>query len=211
MNRSIYTTLFLDIGGVLLTNGWDHHMRENAAKHFNLNYDEMSSRHALTFDTYEIGKISLDEYLNRVVFYKPRQFSMQMFKDFMYQQSQSYPNMIKMIMKVKALYGLRTIAVNNEGKELMQYRVHQFNLKELFDFFVCSSFIGLKKPDEQIYYMALEMAQVSPQEVIYIDDRPMLVEIGKKLGIQSIHHIQFEQTEMELTNLLSDSSLARTR
>ncbi len=203
MNASKYTTLFLDVGGVLLTNGWDHHMREHAAEKFGLNYEEMNSRHALTFDTYEIGKITLDEYLNRVVFYQSRSFSAQEFKEFMYDQSQSHPAMIQLILDIKSRYSLRTVVVSNEGKELMIQRIKRFKMKEFIDFFVCSGFVGLRKPDEAIYSIALDMAQVDPKEVIYIDDRPMLVEIGAKLGMQAIHHVDVKQTQSILTDLLS--------
>lgn len=206
MNTSRYTTLFLDVGGVLLTNGWDHHSRENAAKKFHLDYDEMNGRHALTFDTYEIGKITLDEYLNRVVFYQSRSFSLDQFKEFMFVQSQSYPEMIQLIRDVKVHYSLRTVVVSNEGRELMEQRIKRFQLKKFIDFFVCSGFIGLRKPDEEIYRTALDMAQVDPNEVIYIDDRPMLVEIGCKLGMQSIRHMTATQTRNLLSKFLSDLS-----
>ena len=85
------TTLFLDIGGVLLTNGWDRNIRIRAAEKFGLDQDEMNERHHLTFDTYEEGKLSLDEYLHRVVFYQDRSFSPEEFKAFMYAQSQPFP------------------------------------------------------------------------------------------------------------------------
>lgn len=209
MHTPIYTTLFVDIGGVLLTNGWDHHMRESVAQKFNLNYEEMNSRHALTFDTYEIGKITLDEYLNRIVFYQPRSFSLEAFKECMFSQSQPYPKMIKLIRDIKERYSLRIVSVNNEGRELMIHRINKFHLKEFIDFFVSSGFVGLRKPDEQIYRMALEMAQVDPKEVIYIDDRPMLTEIGQKLGMQSIQHKTFEQTETLLKKMLLNTPAGR--
>ena len=81
------TTLFLDIGGVLLTNGWDHNIRRRAADKFGLNYEEMNERHHLTFDTYEQGKLSLNDYLDRIVFYQDRSFSREEFTAFMYAQS----------------------------------------------------------------------------------------------------------------------------
>src|ERR1041384_2585067 len=127
--HSQITTLFLDIGGVLLTNGWDHNSRKRAAETFGLDYDEMSERHHLTFDTYEEGKLSLDEYLNRVVFYQERSFSREEFKKFMYAQSKPYPDMIKLIRGLKSQYGLRVAAVSNEGRELTIYRVQQFKLR----------------------------------------------------------------------------------
>lgn len=202
MNASPYTTLLLDVGGVFLTNGWDHHMREKAAQQFNLDLIELEKRHALTFDTYEIGKITLDVYLDRVIFYLPRPFSREKFKEFMFSQSEAYPEMIQLIRDVKARHSLRTLVVSNEGRELMIHRIKRFQLKEFIDFFVCSGFIGLRKPDEQIYHMALEMAQVDPQEVIYIDDRPMLAEIGRELGMEAIHHQHFQQTKNLIQNLL---------
>jgi putative hydrolase of the HAD superfamily len=210
MNGSAYTTLFLDVGGVFLTNGWDHHMREHAAQKFRLDYAEMNSRHALTFDTYEIGKITLDEYLKRVVFYQPRDFSMEEFKEFMFAQSQPYSEMIQLIREIKSRYSLRTIAISNEGRELMVQRIKRFQLKEFIDFFVCSGFVGLRKPDEEIYRIALDMAQVDPKEVIYIDDRPMLAEIGNKLGMQAFHHMSFEQTQAFLQKILSVTPTGRT-
>lgn len=204
MNRSVYTTLFLDVGGVLLTNGWDHGIREKAANKFNLDLIELNKRHSLTFDTYEIGKISLDVYLDRVIFYVPRNFSKEEFKEFMFSQSQAYPDMIKLIRDVKTRYSLRTVAVSNEGRELMNHRIQGFKLKEFIDFFICSSFIGLRKPDVDMYRMALEIAQVKPQEVIYIDDRQMLTEIGSQLGMQVILHKNVQKTDDLLQQFLSE-------
>lgn len=203
MTATKYTTLFLDVGGVFLTNGWDRHMRERAAQKFNLDFVELNTLHALTFDTYEIGKITLDVYLDRVVFYTDRNFSREEFKEYMYAQSQAYPEMIQLIRNVKADYGLHTVVVSNEGRELMVNRIERFQLKEFIDFFVCSGFVGLRKPDLDIYRMALEMAQVTPQEVIYIDDRSMLTEIGAKLGMQAIQHSSFQQTQNLLKDFLS--------
>ena len=202
MDTSVYTTLFLDIGGVFLTNGWDRHMREKVAQKFHLDYEEMNSRHALTFDTYEIGKISLDEYLNRVVFYQPRSFSLEEFKECMFAQSQPYPEMIQLIRDAKVRYSLRIVVVSNEGRELMIQRINRFRLKEFVDIFVCSCFVGLRKPDEEIYRVAWDVAQVEPKEVIYIDDRTMLVEIGNKLGMKSIQHKTLEQTRSLLKDIL---------
>jgi len=206
MSNKKFTTLFLDIGGVLLTNGWDHNAREIASKQFGLDSIEFNKRHALTFDTYEMGKISLDVYLDRVVFYLPRSFSREEFKNFIFSQSQSYQQMIELVQDLKKRYSLRTVAVSNEGREIMQYRINQFHLKEFIDFFVCSCFIGLRKPDTEVYRLALEMAQVRPDEVIYIDDRIMLTDIGSQLGMQTIQHQNYEQTKKLLLNMLSPAN-----
>ena len=195
------TTLFLDIGGVLLTNGWDHNIRTRAAEKFGLDYDEMNERHHLTFDTYEEGKLSLDEYLNRVVFYQEHSFSREEFKAFMYAQSQPFPEMIKLMGDLKTKHGLQVAAVSNEGRELTAYRVGQFKLGSFIDFFVSSCFVHYRKPDADIYRIALDIAQVSTEQVVYIDDRPMFVEIAQELGIRGIIHKDYETTRKTLETM----------
>ncbi len=195
---SSITTLFLDIGGVLLTNGWDRAIRKHAADKFSLDYDEMNERHHLTFDTYEEGKLSLDEYLSRVVFYQERSFSREEFKTFMYAQSQPFPEMIELMRGLKAQHGLQVAAVSNEGRELAVYRVQQFKLGTFIDFFVSSCFVHYRKPDADIYRIALDIAQVNPQQVVYIDDRPMFVEVAQGLEIRGILHKGYETTRIAL-------------
>lgn len=197
-----YTTLFLDIGGVLLTNGWDHQSREKAAQHFDLNEEEMNKRHVLLFDTYEIGKLSLDEYIEGVVFYEPRPFSQEAFKQFMFDQSQAYSVMLQLMKGIKKHYNLKIVAVTNEGRELMVHRLNQFKLKEFIDFFICSAFVHLRKPDLDFYRLALDSAQVKPEEVIYIDDRPLLADMGRRLGMQAIQHVSYEKTHQLLDEYL---------
>jgi putative hydrolase of the HAD superfamily len=204
MSRSSYTTLFLDIGGVLLTNGWDRNSRALAARQFAFDLDEMNKRHALFFDTYEIGKITLDTYLDYVVFYTPRKFSREEFKKFLFSQSQMLPEMFHWMIECKERFGLTVIAVTNEGRELMENRIHLFQLKKLFDFFICSSFLGIRKPDADIYRRALDAAYVSPEEVIYVDDRELMTDIAKSLGMQTIHHVSFEDTKKQLLHFLKD-------
>jgi putative hydrolase of the HAD superfamily len=195
------TTLFLDIGGVLLTNGWDHNSRKRAAETFGLDYDEMSERHHLTFDTYEAGKLSLDEYLKRVVFYRERPFSGEEFKKFMYDQSKPYPDMIKLICGLKTQYGLRVAAVSNEGRELTMYRVQEFELRTFVDFFVSSCFVHYRKPDEDMYRIALDISQAQSEQVVYIDDREMFVEVARELGITGIVHTGYKATRKLLEGL----------
>jgi len=192
------TTLFLDIGGVLLTNGWDHNIRARAAEKFSLDYAEMNERHHLTFDTYEEGKLSLDEYLKRVVFYQPRDFTPDVFKAFMYAQSKPFLEMIELMRGLKTQHGLQVAAVSNEGRELTTYRVQQFKLGTFIDFFVSSCFVHYRKPDEDMYRIALDIAQTSPEQVIYIDDRAMFVEVAQELGIQGIIHTNYQTTSKGL-------------
>jgi putative hydrolase of the HAD superfamily len=195
------TTLFLDIGGVLLTNGWDHTMRKRAAEIFDLDYEDMNERHHLTFDTYEEGKLSLDEYLARVIFHEEQPFSVQKFRQFMFDQSQPYQSMIELIRQLKTRYRLKVAAVSNEGRELTIHRIQTFSLDSFIDFFVSSCFVHYRKPDADIYRIALDIAQVSPDQVIYIEDRPMFVDVARGLGIQGIRHTDYETTRAALAGM----------
>lgn len=195
------STLFVDIGGVLLTNGWDRSARQRAAQVFQLDYEELNERHHLTFDTYEAGKLSLDEYLTRAVFYEARPFSREAFKAFMFEQSQPYPRMIQLMRAVKGRYALKIAAVSNEGRELMQYRIQKFELGQFIDFFVVSSFVHCRKPDHDIYRIALDIAQVPPEQVAYLEDRAMFVEVARSLGLHGIQHTRYEATRAALADL----------
>lgn len=192
------TTLFLDIGGVLLTNGWDHHSRRAAMDKFGLDREDVNERHHLTFDTYEEGKISLDEYLDRVVFFEDRAFSRADFKGFMYSRSQPLQDMIDFTRELVAKHNLRTVAVSNEGKELNEYRIATFGLTSLINAFISSCYVHLRKPDVDMFRMALNISHASPDQVVYIDDRPMFVEVATALGIHGIRHCGLATTRTRL-------------
>ncbi|MGB7749492.1 MAG: HAD family phosphatase [Verrucomicrobiia bacterium] len=202
MKRSVpITALFLDIGGVLLTDGWDHHARKRAARNFKLELAEMEDRHHLTFDTYEEGKLTLQEYLGRVVFYEERPFTPAQFRRFMFAQSKPYPEMIELIRELKAKYGLKIAVVSNEARELNAYRIRKFKLAGFVDSFVSSSFVHVRKPDADIFRLALDIAQVSARQVVYIENTPMFVQVAEGLGIRSILHTDYKSTRAKLASL----------
>jgi len=199
--RPQITHLFLDIGGVLLTNGWDRHMRQAAAEKFGLDLDDMNDRHKMSFDTYEQGKLSLDTYLNQVVFYKDRPFTREAFKAFMYAQSQPKVDMINLVSALKWKYRLRVAAISNEGRELTVHRIQKFNMTAFIDFFVSSCFVHFRKPDADMYHIALDISQADPARSVYIDDRALFVEIAQSLGLRGILHQGFESTRQILAEL----------
>jgi putative hydrolase of the HAD superfamily len=188
------TALFLDIGGVLLTDGWDHHARKRAATHFKLEWAEMEDRHRLNFDTYEEGKLTLEEYLGRVVFYQKRSFTRAEFRRFMFAQSKPYPEMIKLFARLKARHGLKIAVVSNEARELNAYRIRRFKLDGLVDAFISSCFVHLRKPDVDIFRLALDIVQMPFRQVVYIENTPMFVQIAESLGIRSILHTDYQST-----------------
>jgi len=181
--------VFFDIGGVLLSDGWGHVARQAAAKKFKLDYQEMDILHDYIFNTYEIGKITLDNYLDTVVFNNPRDFTKEDFKTFMFAQSQELPNMLEWLKQWrKDNPDIRIISINNEPKELNDYRIKKFELHECFDAFISSCEVGMRKPDPGIYNLAMGIAHATSEQCIYFDDRPMLIDAAQKLGIKSYHH-----------------------
>ena len=164
--------LFSDIGGVLLTNGWGHESRMAAAKKFNIDYDEMDILHDFIFNVYEMGKISLDDYLDTVVFREKRNFSKEEFKEFMFAQSIELPGTLSWLIKWKNEHkNVKVISMNNEPRDLNQYRIQKFMLHDFFDAFVSSCEVGMRKPDPGIYLLGLGIAQAKPEECVYFDDR----------------------------------------
>ncbi len=194
------TALFLDVGGVLLTNGWDRHARERAAKVFDLDPAEMDERHHLTFDTYEVGKLTLDEYLSRVVFYRDRPFTRDQFRSFMFEQSKPFPEMIELFNQLKARHGLKIAVVSNEGRELTEHRIQKFKLSEFVDFFISSCFVHFRKPDTDIFRIALDIAQAPARQVVYVENTPMFVQVAEGLGIRGILHTDYESTRAKLAS-----------
>ena len=200
MNENKITTLFLDIGGVLLSNGWGHLFRNQAADKFNLDTAEMEMRHKLLFVIYEEGRVTLNEYLNRVVFYESRNFTMQQFKDFMFSLTTANQDMIALIKKLKVKYNLKVIAVSNEAEEMNAYRIKKFHLNSFIDFFVSSCYVHVRKPDATIFKLAIDFSQVALNEIIYIDDVKMFVEVAKDAGITGIDHLNYSSTAKKLAD-----------
>lgn len=194
--------LFSDIGGVLLTNGWGHESRMAAAEKFKIDYEQMNILHNFIFNVYEIGKISLNDYLDTVIFNKQRDFSKEEFINFMYDQSQLLPDTLSWFVEWKRKHEhVKIISLNNEPRELNQYRIQKFNLHDFFDAFVTSCEVGMRKPDPGIYLLGLGIAQARPEECIYFDDRYMLVQAAKKTGIRAFHHTSFENTKKVMESL----------
>jgi putative hydrolase of the HAD superfamily len=194
------TCVFLDIGGVLLTDGWDHHARKRAATKFKLELPEMEDRHHLNFETYEEGKLTLEEYLGRVVFYQKRPFTRAQFRRFMFAQSKPYPEMLELVAQLRVRHRLKIAVVSNEARELNAYRIRKFKLNGFVDFFISSCFVHLRKPDADIFRLALDIAQSSARQVVYIENTPMFVQIAEGLGIRSILHTDYRSTCAKLAS-----------
>lgn len=203
MDKTKY--LFSDIGGVLLTNGWGHQSRKKAAETFQFDYKEMSIRHEFIFNTYEIGKISLDHYLDIVVFFKPRDFSRDQFKEFMFAQSLELPDMLTYLIDWKKAHpDIKIISINNEPRDLNQYRIEKFGLHRFFDGFISSCEVGMRKPDPGIFQLAVGIAQVPSSQCLYFDDREMMVRSARTAGLDAHLHESFEASKKILEEWVAD-------
>ncbi len=194
------TTLFLDIGGVLLTNGWDHQARKRAAKVFKIELAEMTRRHQLISAAHEKGELTLGEYLRRVVFYRSRPFTQERFRKYMFAQSRAYPRMIELVSALKARYGLKIAVVSNEGRELNAYRIRVFKLDRFVDFFISSCFVHLRKPELEMFRMALDISQTPANRIVYIDNTPSFTRIARRLGMRGIVHTTYGSTRAKLAS-----------
>lgn len=199
--------IFTDIGGVLLTNGWDREARKRAIQHFSLDYDEFEERHRQVVDDLERGILTLESYMRHVVFSSPRFFGVHDFQEFMFSCSQPYHDMLMLLPELKKKAGCKIAALSNEGKELACYRIQKFLLKDFIDYFIVSSFIGTAKPDERIFTLALDVSACRPANILYIDDRAEHIEVGKRMGFHTILHRNCAETQAAAEMLFLKSSV----
>ena len=195
------SAIFWDVGGVLLTNAWDRAQRERALEQFKLDKEEFSDRHEMVVSSLERGKISFDDYLNRTIFYRPRPFAREVFKDYVFSLSQPHREVLALAEELtkSGKYFMGTI--NNESRELNLYRIQTFGLREIFSTFVSSCFVGLRKPEEGIYRMALEITQKPAEDCCFIDDRALNLEYARQMGMHTIEMQDVEQLRRELRKL----------
>lgn len=188
--------LFWDVGGVLLTNAWDHDERNQAIEHFLIDKASFEARHKEVVPLLEEGRITLDEYLERTVFYQARSFSREEFKRYMFSLTRPKPAVLEIARHLYSKYFMTTI--NNESRELNQYRIENFGLTERFHLFVSSCFVGIRKPDERIFRLALDLTQHAPDECCFIDDRPVNIEGAAKVGLVTVLMKDAQQLRRDL-------------
>jgi putative hydrolase of the HAD superfamily len=195
------TALFWDVGGVLLSNAWDREQRQRTLEEFNLDEVEFESRHEMLVSSFERGKITLQNYLERTVFYRPRSFTAEAFTQHMFSLSTPNPETLQLGKELNRSGKYLMSTINNESKELNLYRIQTFDLREIFSLFVSSCFVGLRKPEEGIYRLALEITQRPPEECCFIDDRPLNLDSAAHLGMQVIQMKTAEQLRADLQKL----------
>lgn len=195
------TALFFDIGGVLLSNGWDRAERTAASERFHLDWKEFEDRHELVLHAFETGEMGLDEYLDRVIFYCPRSFSREEFADYTRGRSKELPGTMDVLRRLAQAKKYLISSLNNESREMNAYRIQKFGLRRYFDVFLSSCYLGVRKPDEAIYRRALDITQRKGEECLFIDDRALNLECAAELGMRTIQFKDAAQLERELKGL----------
>lgn len=195
------SAIFWDVGGVLLSNAWDHEERRQALQYFHLDQVEFESRHEMLVSSFERGKISLQEYLERTIFYRPRSFTVDAFKQYTLSLSQPKPETLQLAKELSRSCKYLMSTINNESKELNLFRIQTFGLGQVFSLFVSSCFVGLRKPEDGIYRLALDITQRPPEESCFIDDRPLNLDSAARLGMHVIQLENAQQLRRELQKL----------
>ncbi len=201
MAESRFSVLFSDIGGVLGTNGWDTDIRHDVCSKFGLKPDEIDKRHQLMFDSFERGFYSFEEYLRWVFFNEKRDFTLDALRDCVFEHSIPWPENIALFKQVKKANGLKFGLISNEGQGITQYRMDEFGLRSLADIIVVSHCVHMRKPDRQIWQLALDLAQVTVDQCLYVDDRGMFVEVAASLGFTTFQHVDLESTRKKFQDL----------
>jgi putative hydrolase of the HAD superfamily len=198
---SVIRAIFWDVGGVLLSNAWDHTQRAAALEHFHLDEEEFHDRHEMVVSSFERGKITLDEYLDRTIFYRTRPFTPDAFRDYMYSLSQPFPDVLQFAQALTGSGKYFMGTINNESRELNDYRIEKYGLRKIFRLFVSSCFVGFRKPERDIYRLALETTQIPAEQCCFIDDRALNLECAVKLGMRTIQMQEVQQLRGDLAKL----------
>jgi putative hydrolase of the HAD superfamily len=201
MTEPRFRVLYSDIGGVLGTNGWDTNIRHDVCLKFGVSHEEIDKRHQLMFDSFERGFMKFEEYLRWVFFGSPRMFTLDSLRDYAFSASIPWPQNIALFQQVKKANGLKFGLISNEGQGITEYRMAKFGLREVADFIVISHCVHMRKPDRQIWQLALDLAQVTPDQCIYVDDREMFVNVAEALGFTTFQHVDLETTRANFERL----------
>jgi len=194
--------IFFDIGGVLGSNGWDHEQRERAIQRFDLNPEDFEWRHTEVVSEFEEGRITLDEYLDIAVFHTARSFSREEFTEFMRSQSVPDEATIGIARRLSRHAGLTLMTMNNESEELNRYRIEKFGISQIFEAFLSSCWLGVRKPLRRFYHRGLGIADADASTSLFIDDRQQNLLSATTVGLNVIHFKSSEQLRSDLERIL---------
>ena len=194
--------IFFDIGGVLGSNGWDHEQREQAIARFALNSEDFEWRHKEVVSDWEEGRITLDEYLDIAVFHTARGFSREEFIEFMHSESIPNEGTIEIARRLSRQPGYTLMTMNNEAEELNTFRIEKFGISQIFEAFLSSCWLGVRKPIRRFYHRGLGIAHAEATTSLFIDDRQQNLISASTLGMNVVHFKSAEQLRSDLERVL---------
>lgn len=186
---------------MLATNGWDHRERQAAAQQFGFDLVEFESRHEFLAAALDTAQLTLDQYLDRTLFYRERPFSRESFREFMFAQSKPYPDTLQLMERAAASGKCLLATLNNESLELNAHRIESFGLRSIFKLFLSSCYLDVRKPDAAIYQLALRLTQQEPARCVFIDDRALNLECAEREGMKTLQFRNAAQLEQDLRAL----------
>ncbi len=192
------TAVFFDVGGVVLTNAWDRPARLRAAENFQLDWDTFEERHQAVVADFETGRMRLESYFEHTVFHEPRTFTREQFQEFMLEQSKPCPPGLAVLERLARAKRCLLATLNNESLDLNRHRIERFRLRDFFEVFFSSCYLGVRKPDERIYRLALEITQRRADECLFVDDRPLNVECAARIGMRTLRYTDAPELEQRL-------------
>ncbi|MBB6016510.1 HAD family hydrolase [Deinococcus radiopugnans] len=191
--------VFWDIGGVLLTNGWDREQRADVLERFGLDVTEFNERHKLAAPELELGRMTLADYMAQTLFYTSRDFTPDEFRAAMEAESQPHADSLALARELAGRW--RMYSLNNEGHDLNDHRIRTFELHDFLLGFFTSCYLGVMKPSPGIYRLGLQLANVRPEEAVMIDDRSQNAEAARSVGMHAVHYKGAAQLREELAAL----------
>ncbi|MDR3735534.1 MAG: HAD family phosphatase [Acidobacteriaceae bacterium] len=195
-------TIYFDIGGVLLSNGFDEHQRAHVLPQFGVDLADYETRHPAANHKWERGLCTAHEYFNETLFYKPRDFGFdEIWAAVKAQSAVLHPGCFDIVAELQAVGRYRLCTLNNESRELNDYRLQAFGLTQYFDTFICSGYVNEMKPHPNIYRSALELTQAAAEQSVFIDDREENLTPARALGMKGIRLQYPEQLREDLLKL----------
>ncbi len=194
--------ILFDVGGVLLTNGWDHKERAEVLDRFQLDSEKFEALHPSPYDDWEKDLIDARKYLDATVFYEPRPFTHEDFLNAIFAESVLLEDSALPVLQEVAAGGKYLVgSLNNEAREPNDYRFAKFGLRKYFKVAFSSCYVGLRKPGPEIYKRAIDILGAPAERILFIDDRQGNVDAAIEAGMKSIRFTGEKQLRADLAAL----------
>jgi HAD superfamily hydrolase (TIGR01509 family) len=195
-------TIFWDLGGVVLTNGWDPGQRKRVLSRLGVNLEAYEELHDRANYYWERGLLTAKDFFSQTVLLPNPKLDLTF--DMLWPQVCAaskvlHPECLDMLAELKQMGRYRIATLNNESRELNEYRLDAFKLRSLFDYFICSGYVHEMKPNLGIYKSAIDISGFAASSALFIDDKPENCAAAEAVGM---HAIRFESPAQLCTALV---------